>query len=292
MTLPFVRRTVLSESGHSESVYSQSDSTTECADLRNRGAVTSATPGGSTAGWRIDELGQRSGLSVDTIRYYQREGLLEPPVRRGRTAVYGPARLHRLEQIRELQARHLSLAAIRGLLATERLGLAESLFASGQGDYTPTQLATAAGVERDLIDELARAGVLQEPEQLGRESYDDADLHMLAAVRRMLELGLPRALVVRLCEMYATNFARMQAEVLELFTSGGDVLSGAEMDGFHEHIADSLGEILKPVQSILDYAHTRSVQLMTMRALRDAPPRPAGKSTVRQLRTARPRRRT
>jgi DNA-binding transcriptional MerR regulator len=241
--------------------------------------VTSNTPG-----WRIDELAQRSGLSVDTIRYYQREGLLEPPIRKGRTAVYGPAHSHRLDQIRDLQARHLSLAAIRGLLATERLGMAESLFAAGEGDYTKTQLAKAAKVERDLVDELERAGVLQPPEELGRESYDDADLRLLASVRRMLDLGLPRALVVRLCELYATNFAKMQDQVLELFTRGDDVLAGDDLAAFHEHIADSLGEVLKPVQSILDYAHTRSVQLMTMRALRDAPPRSATKSTVRALR--------
>jgi DNA-binding transcriptional MerR regulator len=228
-----------------------------------------------TSGWRIDELAQRSSLSVDTIRFYQREGLVDPPVRRGRTAVYGPTHLHRLEQIRDLQARHLSLAAIRGLLSTQRLGLAESLFAAGEGDYTPTQLAGAADVDRDLVDELERAGILQAPEALGRESYDDTDLRLLMAVRRMLDLGLPRALVVRLGELYATSFATMQEQVLALFTSGGEVLRGEELNEFHEHIADSLGEVLKPVQSILDYAHTRSVQLMTMRALRDAPPRPA-----------------
>ena len=234
----------------------------------------------NTPDWRIDDLAHRSGVSVDTIRYYQREGLLEPPVRKGRTAVYGPAHLHRLDQIRDLQARHLSLAAIRGLLATERLGLAESLFAAGEGDYTPTQLAVAAKVDRDLVDELERAGVLRSPEELGRESYDDADLRLLTAVRRMLELGLPRALVVRLCEVYSTHFAKMQAQVLELFTRGGDVLAAGDLATFHEHIADSLGEVLKPVQSILDYAHTRSVQLMTMQALRDAPPprKPAKRS--------------
>jgi DNA-binding transcriptional MerR regulator len=226
-----------------------------------------------TSAWRIDELARRSGLSVDTIRFYQREGLVDPPVRRGRTAVYGPAHLHRLEQIRDLQARHLSLAAIRGLLSTQRLGLAESLFATGEGDYTPNQLAGAAGVDRDLVDELERAGILQPPEQLGRESYDDADLRLLTAIRRMLELGLPRALVVRLGNLYATNFAAMQEQVLALFTSGGDVITGPDLEAFHEHIADSLGEVLKPVQSILDYAHTRSVQLMTLRALREAPPR-------------------
>jgi DNA-binding transcriptional MerR regulator len=192
--------------------------------------------------------------------------------------------LHRLDQIRDLQARHLSLAAIRGLLATERLGMAESLFATGEGDYTKSQLAKAAKVDRDLVDELERAGVLQPPEELGRESYDDADLRLLTSVCRMLDLGLPRALVVRLCELYATNFAKMQDQVLELFTRGGDVLAGDDLATFHEHIADSLGEVLKPVDSILDYAHTRSVQLMTMRALRDAPPRSATKATVRALR--------
>ena len=81
--------------------------------------MTSDTAGDSTPQWRIDDLAHRSGLSVDTIRFYQREGLLDPPTRRGRTAVYGPAHLHRLEQIRDLQCRHLSLAAIRGLLATQ-----------------------------------------------------------------------------------------------------------------------------------------------------------------------------
>jgi DNA-binding transcriptional MerR regulator len=220
-----------------------------------------------TVQWRIDDLAQRSGVSVDTIRFYQREGLLAPPTRKGRTAVYGPTHLHRLEQIRELQSRHLSLAAIRGLLTSERIGLAESLFAAGEGDYTRAQLASAAGVDRDLVDELERAGVLRSPEDFGRESYDDADARLVSAIARMLELGLPRPLVVRLGELYSASFAKMQEEVLALFTEGGGDLSAEELAGFHEHIADHLGEVLTPVQALLDYAHSRSVQFMTMRAV-------------------------
>jgi DNA-binding transcriptional MerR regulator len=244
--------------------------------------VTSDTSASDAARWRIDELAHRSGVSVDTIRFYQREGLLDPPVRTGRTAVYAPTHLHRLEQIRELQSRHLSLAAIRGLLATERIGLAESLFAAGQGDYTPTQLAALAGVDRDLVDELEKAGVLRPPGELGRESYDDADARLLAAIARMLELGLPRPLVVRLGQLYSNSFNQMQQQVLELFTRGADVLDGTDLDAFHEHIADHLGEVLKPVQAMLDYAHTRSVQVMTMQALERTDlgfpgPRPGGR---------------
>ncbi|MDX6285089.1 MAG: hypothetical protein QOG53_574 [Frankiales bacterium] len=222
-----------------------------------------------TQEFRIDDLAQRSGVSVDTIRFYQREGLLHAPTRRGRTVVYGPGHLHRLDQIRDLQSRHLSLAAIRNLLDRAQLGLAESLFAAGEGDYTPAQLATAADVDRGLVDELEQAGVLRSPNEFGRESYDNADLRLLSAIRRLLDLGLPRPLVVRMGEIYASSFAKMQEEVLTLFTSGDGVLKDQDMTEFHQRIADQLGEVLKPVQSILDYSHTRSVQTMTMQALRD-----------------------
>ena len=40
--------------------------------------------------WRIDELAQRAGVAVDTIRYYQREGLLPSGERSGRTPPLRP----------------------------------------------------------------------------------------------------------------------------------------------------------------------------------------------------------
>jgi len=54
---------------------------------------------------RIDELARRAGLTVDTIRFYQREGLLPPAQRAGRAKVYGQDHLARLAQIRDLQTR-------------------------------------------------------------------------------------------------------------------------------------------------------------------------------------------
>ena len=66
--------------------------------------------------WRIDELAQRAGVAVDTIRYYQREGLLPAGERSGRSMRYGTRHLERLERIRALQSRRFSLAAIRELL--------------------------------------------------------------------------------------------------------------------------------------------------------------------------------
>ena len=60
---------------------------------------------------RVEQLSVRTGLSVDTIRYYQSKGLLDPPRRQGRVAWYDDRHLERLDRIRSLQQR-LSLIHI------------------------------------------------------------------------------------------------------------------------------------------------------------------------------------
>jgi DNA-binding transcriptional MerR regulator len=64
----------------------------------------------------VAELARRSGESVRTIRYYQAEGVLPPPVRHGREARYDETHVERLRAINELQHRGLRLSAIRDLL--------------------------------------------------------------------------------------------------------------------------------------------------------------------------------
>ena len=52
----------------------------------------------------IDELAQRTGMTVRNIRAHQSRGLLPPPEVRGRTGYYGPDHVARIELIQELQA--------------------------------------------------------------------------------------------------------------------------------------------------------------------------------------------
>ena len=85
--------------------------------------------------WRIDELAQRTGLTVDTIRYYVREGLLAPPTKQGRHRLYDSEHLERLDRIRELQAQRFSLAAIRAICEANKPGL-EGLFTTGDRSYS------------------------------------------------------------------------------------------------------------------------------------------------------------
>jgi DNA-binding transcriptional MerR regulator len=66
--------------------------------------------------YTIEELGNLSGFSRRTIRYYIQEGLLEPPAGRGRGGFYFDSHLETLRRIRLLQAEQLGLTAIQEIL--------------------------------------------------------------------------------------------------------------------------------------------------------------------------------
>lgn len=64
----------------------------------------------------IEELAERTGLSIRTIRFYISEGLLPPPQVRGRNAAYVQEALDRLVLIQRLKDAHLPLKEIRAQL--------------------------------------------------------------------------------------------------------------------------------------------------------------------------------
>jgi len=106
-----------------------------------------------TAALTIDQLAERSGISVRTIRFYAGRGLLPAPQLRGRTGLYGPGHLARLELVSELSALGFTLAAIEAQLArlpaevgAEELALHRALLTP----WVPEQ------VEELTVDELAR----------------------------------------------------------------------------------------------------------------------------------------
>lgn len=149
-------------------------------------------PGGP---WRIDELARRAGLTVDTVRFYRREGLLPPDRARGRSRLYGPEHLRRLAQVRLLRRRRVGVAAIRELAAGGLLDLL-SPPPPVAGPFDAEALAAASGLRRDVVDRLVRAGVL------GRGAFDDDDLRVAAAAGR-LERALGPDGVVRVAAFCA-----------------------------------------------------------------------------------------
>lgn len=66
---------------------------------------------------RIGELAAATGVDTETIRYYEREGLLAPPARQANGyRRYGRPQLERLSFIRHCRALDIPLADIRRLI--------------------------------------------------------------------------------------------------------------------------------------------------------------------------------
>lgn len=69
---------------------------------------------------RIGELARLTGTAVDTIRHYEREGLLAAPPRTDAGyRIYGPADAERLHFIRRCRSLDMNLAEVRALLALQ-----------------------------------------------------------------------------------------------------------------------------------------------------------------------------
>ncbi|MEV4310642.1 MerR family transcriptional regulator [Actinocrispum sp. NPDC049592] len=74
------------------------------------------------AEYRIEELARVSGSSVRNIRVYQDRGLLPPPFRQGRTAIYTDAHLARLRLVTNMLGRGYAFAQIAEMLAAWESG--------------------------------------------------------------------------------------------------------------------------------------------------------------------------
>ncbi|MBT2484274.1 MULTISPECIES: MerR family transcriptional regulator [unclassified Microbacterium] len=156
---------------------------------------------------RISELSAQTGVSVPTIKYYLREGLLPEGERSAPTqAAYGEKHVERLRVIRALLDAGVSIAETRRVLGALDdppedphllLGAAHSAITPAVGD--PLDLAEAerlvAGLgwkpgmcDASVLNAVARA--LQGLEQAGFEVPDAVMAEYLASMRRIADVEI------------------------------------------------------------------------------------------------------
>lgn len=68
---------------------------------------------------KISEFAREGGVGVETIRYYQRRGLIDAPRSGGGIARYGPEDVRRLRFIRSAQSAGFTLEEISELLSLD-----------------------------------------------------------------------------------------------------------------------------------------------------------------------------
>lgn len=98
-----------------------------------------ATEDTELAEYRLEELAQQTGVSSRNIRAYQGRGLLPPPKREGRVAVYDETHLFQLRMISELLEKGYALTHIEAFMEglanrhnlVDTLGLQELIETSG-----------------------------------------------------------------------------------------------------------------------------------------------------------------
>lgn len=257
---------------------SESQPTPSAGEARGARDAGEADARDEEASWRIDELAHRSGVGVDTIRFYQREGLLPPAARGGRARLYGPAHLHQLERIRDLQARRFSIGAIKALVEEDRLGLVETIFGPSGATYTRDALVAASGLPEPLVARLESFGLPSQPERDKSDTYDGSDLEVLRALRGLLDRGMPETMVILVARLYAEHFTAMEHDILALFTAGSQQagISVEEMEQFKDRARVEIGKVLAHMSTILSYVQHRAVQRITLLAMEDADRRHAG----------------
>jgi len=172
--------------------------------------------------YRVEALAAAAEVSVDTIRFYQGRGLLPPPKRVGRVALYDDEHLNRLSQVKALQLRGFSLAVIarivRGELDPADEALVEAVVAASEASkgeqeefWTLAELGQRAGVAVVLLEALEREGVLVPRRQRGEARYTQADLAALRSGLKLLEYGLPLGEVLEVAREHE-RAARLVAE--------------------------------------------------------------------------------
>lgn len=129
------------------------------------------------AEYRLNELAQISGVSARNIRAYRERGLLDPPRRVGRSAVYDDYHLSQLRTINQLHRRGFNSAHIAEFFASLREG-------TDLADILGIQRAVlGASTEPDGPDAAAAPHVTGDELMIGADS-DEA--------RRLVEYGLAR----------------------------------------------------------------------------------------------------
>jgi DNA-binding transcriptional MerR regulator len=186
------------------------------------------------AGVSVRELAEQTGVSVRTIRYYQAEGLLEAPVRRGRAVRYHDAHRLRLLAITRLQERGLRLAAIREILRDGDAGDDDEALAGWTGlgdslarpwsDDRPILLGEdelaerLAGLPADTCAGLLRAGVVEKRTDTTPVVFLVPSPGLLQVATASIRLGVPVEAGARIQRFLQERVRATAVDLVDLFT--------------------------------------------------------------------------
>lgn len=191
----------------------------------------------------IDEFARRCDTTVRMVREYQTLGVLLPPEKVGRTAVYGEAHLARWKAVARLQERGYSLAAIADLFRAWEsgsslpsvLGLAGT--AVGALDETPA-VVDAAQLAREVPGLFTEPALVRRATAAGlvhrrtEATYAVRSPALVQLVADAIAAGIPVDQVLDIVEAIDTGTAGIATVVLAVIEAAIAADDGAELGPF------------------------------------------------------------
>ena len=229
----------------------------------------------------VSELAAAAGISVDTLRFYQSGGLLPPPARSGRRAVYAAEHLERLRLIRSMASKGLSLRAIRLLLdreagpASSDTALLAALEEETDGPaWSGDDLARELGVPSALIRSVEEAGLAEGQEtDDGKRRYTEGDLAAARGAIRLLGYGFPLTKLLALAVRHDRAIRKTCDSAIDLFDdyvrkkrgAAGAASAGGENG---EEVARAFRELLPIVTAVVAHHFQRVLVNQALRRLK------------------------
>lgn len=240
----------------------------------------------------VSEAAQRTGTSIDTIRYYQTIGLLHAPQHAGRTAVYDETHIDRLERIRALAERGFSLKAIREVL--EAGGRAKSdkpLFSAiaqsaVETRYSAADLAKELDIPRAILASIEKSGLVDDSlSEDSSKKFTTADLDVARGAIRLLRYGFPITRLVGLAVKHDASVRRIVDEAIDLFDEHVRKASPGEEDP--EAVAEAFRELLPVTTALVAHHFQRRLIHRALKRLQKSGQKRALETAVKEAKGSR-----
>lgn len=210
----------------------------------------------------VEDLSREAGVSIDTIRFYQAQGLLDRPKRVGRRAAYGERHLARLRRIRELKERGLTLAGIKRVVGPGRTRSDAALIGAlteGRGvrRFDRAGLARETGVPEPLIEAVEKSGLVEPLRDAGDGAYDEADVELARAALAILEQGLPLHELFAIATDHAAHVREIADRAATLFDEHVRHAGGEEVEA--DKVVEAFRKLLPAVTSLVAHHFQRTL---------------------------------
>ena len=203
-------------------------------------AVMASTSNGQSR-LTIDQLAQKTGMTVRNIRAHQSRGLLPPPVVEARTGYYAEEHLARIKLIQEMQAEGFNLKAIERLIegssgaVEEALGFKRAVltpFGDEQPEYI-TQEELDERLHGPFDDKIARKAMkLGLVKPLGEDRWEIPSPTLFAAGEELIRQGVPIDHVLAVAERVLRHSSAVADAFVRVFVD--DVLGPLPQGGVHD----------------------------------------------------------